>query len=323
MIPANVIVLNVVFVPQFWVINTTFLTYEKQIKTKNQLKVKKIVILLILTLGWLKLDAQQKVTGQPCAKLDQQRGITGMQEILNQDGEYAKNLRTAYADAINTGIGERLVGNTKDWMIYILKNTVFVDASFVVPSDYYNGVKYGDTVSYTNLLGQPSDKWAAFTYLGKQYIYAKVSCMNPQKVKVAGIFSEPKKPNTTTVTTTHNNGWSPVYHPAFTPRDTTPPVIFPHKIVKKSKWWIGPVVGVAAVGVGYGAYELFHKAPASTPTGGPGGAPSTTNGGSDTGGPGGAPPTTGFINHQLGLNKAISMGFNSRGGLSVGFSARF
>lgn len=141
---------------------------------------KTVIFLLLIATGWSIMNGQ---TGQPCAKYDQNRDISGMREILMMDGVFYRNLCTSYAEAINYAIGKRVVAPTTGGMECLLKNTILFDNSFVIPSDYENGVRFGDEINFTHLTGQLSDKWAAFRYEGKDYIYAKVSCMNPQKLK--------------------------------------------------------------------------------------------------------------------------------------------
>jgi hypothetical protein len=147
---------------------------------------KNLVMFLILISSWLVSKGQ---TGRPCAEYDQNRDIEGMREILMNDS----SLRASYAEAINYSVGKKIVTGRKYDMEYVIRNTVLLDVNFVITSDYLNGVRYGDNIGFTNLAGQPSDKWAAFRFNGKDYIYAKVSCMNPQKPKVPGFFVEEKE----------------------------------------------------------------------------------------------------------------------------------
>lgn len=144
------------------------------------MKIKKIILIVALILGSQIIIFAQ--TGHSCAPFDQKRNISGMKEILERDGIYYDNLRLSYADAVNTAVGENIIQPTKEGMDYVLSNTKFLDETFIVPSDYFNGVRYGDSISFTTLLGQPSDSWAVFNYEGIDYVYAKVSCMNPQKI---------------------------------------------------------------------------------------------------------------------------------------------
>src|ERR1035437_7774964 len=146
---------------------------------------RKQVIFLLLTLGWVTVNGQ---TGRPCAEYDQNRDISGMKEILVMDGAFYTNLRASYAEAINYCIGKNVVTTSKYGMEYVLENTVLLDVNFIVPGEYLNGVRFGDKVTFTTLTGQPSDKWAAFRYEGQDYVYAKVSCMNPQRIKKMGSF---------------------------------------------------------------------------------------------------------------------------------------
>ncbi len=249
---------------------------------------RKVIFFLILTLGWLKLSAQG---GMPCATIDQSRDIAGMLKILNGDDEYAKNLRVAYADAINTGLGEREVGATKEWMIYIMDHTTFMDESFVLPSDYWNGVKYGNKISFTSLLGQPSKNYSVYhSQKGKEVVFAKVACMNPQKKKVPVVC--PPKTDTTTQKTTRLpfNDLIPS-----TPQKKKDTVFLPGKPFPwKTVGTVAKVVGVAGL-VYLGVTEipkLFKK------SGGPGGADKTLPPPPDTGGPGGAPETKQYVNHN-------------------------
>jgi hypothetical protein len=158
---------------------------------------KKVLIFLILFLyGMVSIEGQsskKEITGRPCAVYNQTRGISEMREILMGDGIYTSNLRIAYALCINRGIGKIIVNGSDKDIEYILENTVLLDVNFVNPSDYENGVRFGDEIKFTNLVGQPSDKWAAFRFNGIDYIYAKVACMNPQRPKIRGIFIDIEK----------------------------------------------------------------------------------------------------------------------------------
>ena len=265
---------------------------------------RKLVILLLLTLlGWLTVNGQ---TGRPCAEYDQNRDISGMKEILMMDGAFYTNLRTSYAEAINYGIGKNVVTTSKYGMEYVLENTILLDVNFIVPDDYLNGVRFGDKVTFTTLKGQPSDKWAAFRYEGVDYVYAKVSCMNPQRIKKMGsllkIKPESIPSNLSSVKTDDNWVFTP---PKKEYVNEVPDLnlILPTK-EKKFKWKPVLIVGgitVGLAGVGYGIYSLFHH----HDNGGPGGAPSTTDHKRPIpvitppvvvpvpGGPGGAPPSPG------------------------------
>ena len=163
----------------------------------------------------------QKITGRPCADPDQFRDISGMREIILKDGIYYDNLRRSYAEAINYGIGKNVVSSSKDGIEYVLENTKMLDANFIVASDYENGVRYGNSIGFTSLLGQPSDKWAAFSFEGTDYVYAKASCMNPQKPKVRGIYKSKKI----------DDGFGFVQQDLFLPNRETP--FIPSVVVKQ------------------------------------------------------------------------------------------
>lgn len=137
----------------------------------------------------------QKETGKPCATYDNNRDIEGMREILLADGIFYLNLRIAYAEAINHNIGKIVVSASRQGINEVLDNTRLYDLDFVIPADYENGVRYGNKVDFTSLIGQPSEKWAAYMYEGEPIVYAKVSCMNPQKKKNFGSFVVKKPEN--------------------------------------------------------------------------------------------------------------------------------
>ncbi len=143
---------------------------------------------IILLLLEIQQANAQKETGKPCADYDNSRDIEGMREILLADGIFYLNLRIAYAEAINHNIGKRIVSASRQGINEVLDNTRLFDLDFVNPADYENGVRYGNRVDFTSLTGQPSEKWAAYMYEGEPFIYAKVSCMNPQKRKNFGSF---------------------------------------------------------------------------------------------------------------------------------------
>lgn len=237
---------------------------------------KLVFFLLLAALGWSAINGQ---TGRPCAEYDQNRDVSGMKEILMMDGTFYTNLRTSYAEAINYGIGKNVVTTSKYGMEYVLENTVLLDVNFIVPGDYLNGVRFGDKVTFTTLTGQPSDKWAAFRYEGVDYVYAKVSCMNPQRIKKIGSFLKIKSESEPiTFSTSKQEDWS----------FSSPRKIYEERTVdlnlfksvekeKKFKWKpvliVGGVVVVVPV-TAYGIYSLLHH---HHDNGVPGGASSTTD----------------------------------------------
>lgn len=143
---------------------------------------KKIILLaLVLITG---LECFASLRREPCAKINQSRTITEAKSFLLQNGVYFDNLRFAYAESYNRVTGKN-VPATKDGMETIFEHTTFVHKSFVNPDEYENGVKIGDEVQFTNLVGAESDYWLAATdddgkALG---IFAKASCLNPQRKK--------------------------------------------------------------------------------------------------------------------------------------------
>lgn len=149
---------------------------------------KKVSVILLLVLGAFGVFAQN---GKPCVdQYKQDRTLSEMREILMRDGPYYDNLRMAYAEAINYNIGKMVIYSSKKGISDLFDNTIFVDSTFVNPAEFQNGVRYGNTVRFTNLTGQPSEYYAAMHFCGKDYIYAKVACINPQKAKIRGIFEE-------------------------------------------------------------------------------------------------------------------------------------
>lgn len=145
------------------------------------------MVILLLVLGASGVFAQK---GQPCASYKQDRTLSEMREILMMDGPYYDNLRIAYAEAINYNIGKMVIYSSKKGISDLFDNTIFLDSTFVNPTEFQNGVRYGNTMRFTNLAGQPSEYYAAMHFCGKDYIYAKVACINPQKAKKRGIFEE-------------------------------------------------------------------------------------------------------------------------------------
>ena len=245
---------------------------------------KKVLVILILINSWLVLNGQ---TGRPCAPYDQNRDISGMRSILMTDGVFYQNLRAAYAEAINYSVGKDVVTTSKYGMETILENTVLLDVNFVIPSDYLNGVRFGDEIKFTTLTGQPSDKWAAFRFNGVDYIYAKVSCMNPQKPKVPGVYTEEKKEVITPTTS-----W--VYKE---PKKEVAPILYTSPVKEEREQikigWV--VIPIAAI-VMTSAYFIIKSNNNSGHTNGnPGGSPSTRDQSDspteDPGGPGGSPTT--------------------------------
>lgn len=255
---------------------------------------RKLVIFLLLTLGWVTVSGQ---TGRPCAVYDQNRDISGMKEILMMDGTFYINLRISYAEAINYSIGKNVVTASKYGMETILENTVLLDVDFIVPDDYLNGARFGDKVTFTTLTGQPSDKWAAFRYEGVDHVYAKVSCMNPQRIKKMGsllkIKPESIPQNLSSIKTDDNWVYAP---PKKVYGNEVPDLFYFPTKEKKFKWKPVIIVGGVVVGlggIGYGIYSLItnhnhhHGGPGSYPPTNP--DPPTE----DDGEPGGRPPTTG------------------------------
>jgi hypothetical protein len=144
---------------------------------------KKVVVILTLVLiTGLGCFASER--REPCAKINQSRTITEAKSFLLQNGVYFDNLRSAYAESYNRVTGKN-VPATKDGMEIIFQSTVLVHKSFVRPDEYENGVKVGNEVRFTNLVGAESDYWLAATdhngnLLG---VFGKVACMNPQRKK--------------------------------------------------------------------------------------------------------------------------------------------
>lgn len=240
--------------------------------------------ILLLSLVLIALNSSGQ-TAQPCAILDQNRDISGMRQILMRDGVYYENLRASYAEAINCSVGKRIFSSSKSDMEEILDNTILVDQDFVVPSEYYNGVRNGNNINFTSLAGQPSSSWAAYRYEGVDIIYAKVSCMNPQKAKKPHFLLEEKsvkKGNTafSAPTTIKEMVMSPINY-------QTPASVYVPPVENKFNWKPVLVIGgftVVAVGAGLLVYSLMKKS-ISAPVGSPVGAP----GHDDPGGPVGAP----------------------------------
>ena len=122
--------------------------------------------------------------GEPCATPNQNRTLQEVGEILMKDGVYYDSLRKAYAEAVNYNIGRGIITSDKKGMLMLLRGSKLMDQSFIVPSEFYNGVRYGDKVIFTTLLGSPSNYWLVFESEGVDYPYGRVVCMNPQKKRV-------------------------------------------------------------------------------------------------------------------------------------------
>lgn len=149
---------------------------------------KKLSVVLLFVLGTIGVFAQK---GKPCVdEYKQDRTLSEMKEILMRDGPYYDNLRISYAEAINNNIGKNIISSDKKGISVLFDNTKFVDHTFVKPNEFENGVRYGDNVRFTNLTGQFSRYWAAMHFCGKDYVYAKVACINPQKAKIPGVYNE-------------------------------------------------------------------------------------------------------------------------------------
>lgn len=227
---------------------------------------KLVFFLLLLAPGLITINAQ---TALPCAEYDQNRDISGMGEILMRDGIFYNNLRAAYAEAINYGMGKNVVTASKDGMEFVLKNTVLMDVNFVVPSDYLNGVRFGDNVTFTSLTGQPSDKWAVFKYEGKECVYAKVSCMNPQRVKkIKLVIQEKPEPTLPLLTSTQPKeelGFSSprVITEQKVKENVVPDLYLTHAVTKTKTWWgrnwywVAPVGAAVIGGASYLAYKQW------------------------------------------------------------------
>ena len=244
---------------------------------------KNTILFLILTTGWLVSKADDnRASGQPCAAIDDQRGISGMKEILLKKGDYYDNLRTAYADAVNYAVGRTVITADSAGMEYLLQNTKLFDASFIVPAEYENGVRYDNDVRFTNLIGQSCGKWAAFELDGVDYPYSKPCCMNPQKRKAKPNLEkksqdEIKKPD-------ENFFKKPVDREEFA-RPQVDPLLLKSvntqttTVVQPKKhhgfwWWFWKGVIVCAIG---GVVDWAVHQGSSPPPGGPGSAPLTTH----------------------------------------------
>jgi hypothetical protein len=143
---------------------------------------KKIILFLAFVLMEFGCLAAEK--REPCAILDQNRTLSQVREILMKDGLFYDQLRVAYADVYNRLTGKNIPA-TKNGMEMMLQKTVLVHKSFVVPSEYENGVKVGDHVEFTDLIGSESEYWLAAVDDNGRIIdvFGKASCLNPQRKK--------------------------------------------------------------------------------------------------------------------------------------------
>jgi len=128
---------------------------------------------------------------EPCAPYQQSRGMSQIEEILKRDGAYYNNLRAVYAEVYNNLTGKNIPA-TKDGMEKMLQKTILIEKSFVKPDQFENGVKVGNNIEFTDLIGAESDYWlAAISDQGKIFdVYGKAACLNPQRKRKS---SEGKK----------------------------------------------------------------------------------------------------------------------------------
>jgi hypothetical protein len=143
---------------------------------------KKVMFFMVMIMIMISHTVLSQIKGDVCAPLNQKRTLAEMGEFLMRDGVYFENLRASYAEAVSFSI-DSTVSSDKEGILWILRNTIFIDQDFIVPSQYENGVRYASKISFTNLTGNPSENWAAVQYRGEDHVYSKVSCMNPQKIK--------------------------------------------------------------------------------------------------------------------------------------------
>ena len=73
--------------------------------------------------------------GDVCAPLNQNRTLAEMGEFLMKDGVYFENLRASFAEAVSFSI-DSTISSDKEGVMYILRNTVFIDQDFVIPGHY-------------------------------------------------------------------------------------------------------------------------------------------------------------------------------------------
>lgn len=142
---------------------------------------KKLAMILVI----LAIAGIQVVVGsnyEPCAPYNQSRNLSDVKKILQKDGVYYENLRAAYAQVYNSLTG-RNIPATKSGMETMLQRTVLIEKSFVKPEQFENGVKVGNNIEFTDLVGAESDYWlAAIDNNGKILdVFGKVGCINPQR----------------------------------------------------------------------------------------------------------------------------------------------
>jgi len=153
---------------------------------------KKVFVLFLILL--VAILGSQEVFGkkEPCAPYYQNRNMEEVRIILTNSGPYFDNLRIAYARAYSTLTGEN-ISATVAGMRIMLEKCEIVHKSYLTnfdPSDYLNGVKIGEEVSFEDVIGAESQYWLVpkekngNNYLG---VIGKVACVNPQLKKTRGV----------------------------------------------------------------------------------------------------------------------------------------
>lgn len=149
---------------------------------------KKMVLFLLVAL------MSSQVFGQvrSCVTFDQNRTLDGFKNVILtwKDPfikgalwpEYISLVKQAYMNSGKNVPTE--LGSTREVAIrFILDNTEEYENSYFNQSDYLNGVRTADKLSYKDVAGNPSS-WAVYGKDGIICMYSKIKCCNPQFPKV-------------------------------------------------------------------------------------------------------------------------------------------
>lgn len=167
---------------------------------------------------------------EPCAPYDNERTLPEVVEYITSDGVYWDNYRYELARVYNS-IATHRVSATKDGIREMIDNhCVLVEGSFVNPEDYENGVKVGDHILYTDLLGRESKYWLAAVDDNGNIIdvFMKVNCLNIQKRKHILSFDKEKLREAVVIDTIRKTTYiyDTIYHIEYLPYQAEPEPMF-------------------------------------------------------------------------------------------------
>jgi hypothetical protein len=149
---------------------------------------KKMVLFLLVAL----VSSQVFGLNGACVTFDQNRDLEGFKKVILTwkdpfiQGalwpEYISLVKQAYMNS-GKSVPVELDASRLIAIRFVLDNTEEYVNSYFNQSDYLNGVRENDKLSYKEVGGNPSN-WAVYERDGLICMYAKIKCCNPQFPKV-------------------------------------------------------------------------------------------------------------------------------------------